>query len=198
MKSTDKLPENYREIMKIDLQKNKKQAITVNVIATGIAVLFAVIGCLIVPIGELFKMEPLYDYFLRFGAIALGSVLYIILHEAVHGIFMKRYCTAKVRYGFTGMYAYAGSDGYYCRREYVIIALAPIVIWGIVLALLNLFTSPAWFWVVYFIQITNLSGAGGDIYVSYLMSRLPKDILVNDTGVSMTVFAPAVNETEGE
>lgn len=188
MKSVEILPEGYKEAFTIDLKNNKKLMLTVNGLALIIAAILAVLGCMIVPITKLFEIEPILDYILRFAVICIGSIVYIILHEAVHGIFMKRYCTAKVNYGFTGMYAFAGSEGYYCRRHYIIIALAPVVIWGIVLAILNVFTNEAWFWAVYFIQISNLSGAAGDIYVTYRMMKLSPDILVNDTGVRMTVY----------
>ena len=189
MKSVEILPDGYKEAFTIDLQKNKKLALIVNGLAIVIGVALALLAhFLIVPIGKLFTIEPILDYIMRFVVIMIGSVLYIVLHEAVHGIFMKRYCTAKVNYGFTGMYAFAGSEGYYCRRHYIIIALAPVVIWGIVLAILNVFTNDAWFWVVYIIQISNLSGAAGDLYVTYRMMKLSPDILVNDTGVRMTVY----------
>ena len=86
------------------------------------------------------------------------------------------------------MYAYAGSNCYFNKKHYIIIALAPIVIWGIVLLVLNLVFKETWFWVIYFIQIFNLSGAAGDLYVTYRFSKLPKDILIKDIGVNMTIY----------
>lgn len=44
------------------------------------------------------------------------------------------------------------------------------------------------FWVVYFIQITNISGAAGDLYITFRFRKLPNDILINDTGVEMRVY----------
>ena len=85
--------------------------------------------------------------------------------------------------------AYAGSDDYYDKKSYITIALAPIVIWGVVLAIINIFVSSEWFWVVYFIQLLNVSGAAGDMYVTVKFAKLPKDILVRDYGVSMTVYS---------
>jgi hypothetical protein len=106
----------------------------------------------------------------------------------VHGITMKLFGTKKVKYGFTGLYAFAGSDDYYDKMSYITIALAPIVFWGIVLLILNLTLGSEWFWVVYIIQIINVSGAAGDMYVTYRMTKLPQDVLVRDTGVAMTVY----------
>ena len=113
----------------------------------------------------------------------------MVLHEIVHGIAMKMCGTKKVRYGFTGLYAYAGSDDYYDKKAYIFIALAPVVFWGVVLLIINLLVPIGWFWVVYFIQIINLSGAAGDLFVTAKFLRLPNDVLVKDYGVSMTVYS---------
>ena len=116
-------------------------------------------------------------------------VLYMVLHELVHGAAMKICGTKKVRYGFTGAYAFAGSDDYYDKSAYIFIALAPVVLWGAVIAVVNPFVPESWFWVVYMIQIINLSGAAGDLFVTVRFSLLPKDILVKDYGVGMEVFS---------
>ncbi|MBQ5712556.1 MAG: DUF3267 domain-containing protein [Oscillospiraceae bacterium] len=190
MKSYVTLPEGYRQILSIDLQKDKKLALLVNGLAAVISVVMVAIALCVVPWSTLYEGDGgLFGFSLKMLAIALGSVAYMVLHEAVHGIVMRRVCEAKVRFGFTGLYAFAGSDGYYCRTHYIIIALAPIVVWGIVLGVLNVLVPRDWFYVVYLIQVMNISGAAGDLYVSWKMSRLPADILVRDTGVAMTVFS---------
>ena len=131
----------------------------------------------------------LSNYIIRFVLLFVLTILYLVLHEFVHGIAMKMCGTKKIKYGFTGLYAFAGSDDYYDKRSYIFIALAPVVLWGFLLALINFFVSPEWFWVVYIIQIVNLSGAAGDIFVTVKFSCLPKDILIKDYGVGMTVYS---------
>ena len=195
MKSYTELPRGYREIDSIDLQKNKKLSLLVNGIALLIGVLMAVPMHFVVPITTLFDMsEGFIPYLIRFGVLMVGIILYMVLHELVHGIAMKRCGTKKIQYGFTGLYAFAGSEDYYDKRSYVIIALAPIVVWGVVLLVLNLLVPAQWFWVVYWIQISNISGAAGDLYVTYRFSRLPADILVKDYGVGMTVYSAQTEE----
>ena len=190
MKAVKNLPEGYREICTIDLQKNKKMALFVNLLAIVIAALLAIPMHYVVPISSLFSMENgMQAYMFRFAAMFVLLILYMVLHELVHGIAMKMCGTKKVKYGFTGIYAYATSDDFYDKKTYIFIALAPVVLWGIVLAVVNLFVSGPWFWVVYFIQISNLSGAAGDLYVTVKFSRLPSDILIQDYGVGMTVFS---------
>lgn len=87
------------------------------------------------------------------------------------------------------MYAYAGSNCYFNKKSYLVITLAPIVVWGVVLLILNLIFKETWFWVIYFIQMMNISGAAGDLYVACRFSKLPDDILVKDIGVNMTVYS---------
>lgn len=190
MKALQQLPEGYHPLLSIDLQKDKRLALLINGIALGIMVILVAIMQPFVSFFTLFDMsQGLLAYSLCFLALSAGIILYMILHELVHGIAMKACGTKKVRYGFTGLYAFAGSDDYYDKKSYIVIALAPVVIWGIVLLILNCVIPVSYFWVVYFIQIANISGAAGDFYVTWKFSRLPQDILVQDNGVSMTVYS---------
>lgn len=190
MKAIQMLPNGYKEIFSLNLQKDKKIAFLVNLFAVVIMLAMAVPMHFYIPLFTLFDMQNgLGAYILRFAAIMGLLVVYMVLHELVHGVTMKLCGTQKVKYGYTGLYAFAGSDDYYDKKSYRIIALAPVVIWGIVIAIVNAFVPRAWFWVVYFIQIMNISGAAGDLYVTVKFSRLPKDILVRDTGVEMTVYS---------
>lgn len=190
MKAIETLPEGYAEIYAIDLQKNKKIAIVVNLLAIVIAIALAVPMHFVVPIFTMFSMEAgMKAYLIRFAALMIFMIAYMVLHELVHGVAMRICGTKKIKYGFTGMYAFAGSKDYYGKKAYVFIALAPVVLWGIVLAVINPFVPTQWFWVVYMIQIINLSGAAGDLFVTVKFSRMPRDILVQDYGVGMTVYS---------
>lgn len=190
MKAVEALPEGYREIYSVDLQKNKKLAFWVNALSLLIAALLAIPMHFVVPISTFFSMEDgIGSYFIRIVAVAVFMVLYIVLHELVHGVAMKMCGTKKVKYGFTGLYAFAGSNDFYGKKSYIFIALAPVVLWGIVLAVVNPFVPIEWFWVVYWIQISNLSGAAGDFFVTAKFSKMPDDILVRDHGVGMKVFS---------
>ena len=190
MKSTNTLPEGYEKIYSVDLQKNKKMLFGINGLALLIMAIMIVPVCFYIPMITLFDMEKgILLYILRFAVLLLGGVVYIILHELVHGIAMKLCGTKKIKYGFTGMYAFAGSDDYYSKKPYIFIALAPVVLWGVVLLAINLLVPTEWFWVVYFIQIGNISGAAGDFFVTFKFSRMPSDILVKDYGVGMEVYS---------
>ena len=190
MKAFESLPQGYREILSVDLQKNKKLMLLVNGIAIVLAGLMLAVGIRLVPVSTLFDMSAgMGAYFARFGVLLASLVLYMVLHELTHAAAMKLCGTKKVRFGFTGMYAFAGSDDYYPKLPYIAIALAPIVLLGIIIAVVNALVPESWFWVVYIVQITNISGAGGDLYVTLRFAALPGDILVRDYGVGMHIYS---------
>ena len=190
MKAVSQLPDGYREMDAVDLQKDKKLSLLVNGLAIFIGVALAVPMHFVVPLSTLFDMSAgLAAYFIRFGVLFAAVIVYMVLHELVHGAAMKLCGTKRVKYGYTGIYAFAGSEDYYDKTAYIFIALAPVVLWGAVLLVLQFLVPTPWFWVVYMVQITNLSGAAGDYFVSARFSRFPKDILVRDYGVSMKVYA---------
>ncbi len=191
-KNTKNLPSGYAEVLKLDLQKDTKKALLVNVLALILAAVMFVPAFFLRPFSIFLSSSGAFPFLAKTALLLLGMVLYLVLHELVHGVAMK-VCLpgVKVRYGFTGLYAYAASqDAYFCKSSYILIALAPVVLWGAVLLILNLVVSADWFWVIYFIQIINISGAAGDLYMVYRLSGMSSEILVHDDGVSMVIFAP--------
>ena len=189
MKSFTHLPEGYQEIYAIDLQKNKKMSLLVNFLSLVIAAVVAIPMHFVVPFQSFIYTFPGAPRIVSIGAFLGLVVLYMVLHELVHGVAMRICGTKKIKYGFTLMYAFAGSDDYYAKKPYIFIALAPIVVWGIVLLFLNFTVPISWFYVVYFVQMGNISGAAGDLYVTWRMAKLPRDILIKDDGVAMTVYS---------
>ncbi|MGN0613552.1 MAG: DUF3267 domain-containing protein [Porcipelethomonas sp.] len=186
------LPEGYKETEKINLQNDKKCALFVNLLSFVVAAVMIIVP--LVCYGIKYGLENTINWIADIGwykwlIICAGIILYMLLHEIVHGIVMKYYSGVKPKYGFTGLYAFAGSSAYFNRKSYIVIALAPIVVWGIVLAVLQIFLPDGWGIIAYSIQIINVSGAAGDLYVSLKFRKLPKDILINDTGIEMTVYS---------
>lgn len=197
MKSCSVLPENYIQRTVIDLEKDKKAFWFVNILSLVIAALMVAIGVWAVPL----DLEPDADNFvlellLPLIVLLAGIFAYIVLHEAVHGVFMYAFSRVRPRFGFKLVFAYAGSEAYFDKIRYIVIALAPVVFWGMVLLIIDLFCKGIWFWVFYIIQVCNVGGAAGDFYVTAKILRMPKDILIQDTGTQMTVFAPVQEKRE--
>ena len=196
MHAIQQLPENYEIAKELDLQKDKKTALKVNGLAVLLTVVMWGLGYLIHPLNiDLESEADLKLFIIKCVVLCVGYVVYIILHEFTHGMAMKHFCGKQVKYGFTGLYAFAGSEqDYFDRYSYLRITLAPIVIWGIIFLILNILI-PSWFWVIYFWQIGNVSGAAGDLYVATLTSKMPETLRVRDTGVSMTMYLPQAETT---
>ncbi|PKM40354.1 MAG: hypothetical protein CVV04_03900 [Firmicutes bacterium HGW-Firmicutes-9] len=184
------LPNGYREVRRVDLMRNRKEAILINLLALVIAAGVAALGFVFCP--PFFEVEIGIHSIVNMILMMVGIVVYMILHEIIHGVFMKAFSGLKPRYGFTGLYAYAGSDALFNRRQYLIIAFAPVVILGIILAVLTVAFYETAFWTLYLIQIVNLSGAAGDFYVGFLIARSNNDVLVRDTGTDMAFYSGRV------
>jgi len=187
------LPEGYAEIRRINLQKDKKLAILVNVLALVIMVIMVWLG---LAIKSLYSADTITEattrqlssFFTPAFVLLIAIIAYMVGHEIIHGVFIKKYSGKKAKYGFTGIYAYAGSDAFFNKEQYLVIALAPVVIFGGVFLALNIFL-PQWFWPIYILQTVNLSGAAGDFYITYAMRKAPADVLTNDEGFEMILYS---------
>ncbi len=185
MKSYNNLPDGYKEIYKVNLQIDKKVLILLNVIS-AVIILFM----LAIPLFTKYRIYyfALVDSF-KLIMLAVFMAVYVVLHELTHALAMRICGTKKVKFGLTLLYAYAGSDDYYDKKSYIFIALAPVVLFGIILLILNITLPNDWFIIIYIVQAMNISGAAGDVFVTYKFSKMPKDILVLDYGVGMTVYS---------
>ena len=181
------LPQGYREVRRVDLMRNRKEAVLINLLALVIAGGVAALGFVLCP--PFIEVTIGIHTVLSMTFLIVGIIVYMILHELIHGVFMKAFSGLKPRYGFTGLYAYAGSEGLFNRTQYLIIAFAPVVILGLVLAVLTVAFYETAFWGLYIVQIINLSGAAGDFYVGFLIARSGNDVLVRDTGTDMSFYS---------
>lgn len=181
------LPAGYREIKRIDLMSNRKEAILVNALALVIVIALAALGIVLSPpfTGIFLSVQTVINTILLLASV----LLYMILHELIHGVLMKGFSGIKPRYGFTGLYAYAGSEALFSRRQYLLIAFAPVVLLGLILAGLNICFYQSGFWFFYVLQIVNISGAAGDIYVGIQIVRAHNAVLIRDTGTGMSLYS---------
>ena len=179
----------YKECTKIDLVKNKKEALLVNIYGIIIMVVMAVFIPLLIMGGIIeFNLETTFPLF--FIVLLISLILYIPLHEIVHGIVLKNYTDEKLSFGWKLVYAYCGSkEAVVDRKEYYAVALAPLLVFSVVfisLMILNPSLSLVW----YVMEIMNVSGSVGDIYVSIkLRKEKSRDILITDSGTDMSFWS---------
>lgn len=183
------LPEGYQLYRTVDLAKDRKLARKVALLSLGITVVMLALALPLVPFSTFFDFRmPSVSDGVRLLLFLPAMLVYVLSHEWIHGIYMKKYSGIRPKYGFSGMYAYTGSRAFFPRRIYLIIALAPVILWGGILLILNLTLPTSCFWFVYLLQILNFSGAAGDFLVSTIFSHLPPSLLVRDDGVRMELY----------
>ena len=153
----ERLPRGYELYETVDLAGKAMKVMAIFVVLLTLGILFS--GH---PVSEAFQMEAFRIAFAA-GGMIMGMVVYLFVHEGVHGFFIKMFSGIAPFYGKDlkkGMF-YAGSSCFFGKTAYVTIALAPLVIWGIVIAIMlsELSTNaPQYWWYLYMIQIFNFTG----------------------------------------
>ena len=184
----EKLPKGYIKIESIHLEKDKKFKRKVNLIAMILAVAVLMAGQLVQPFNEA-ASELLSRAWVL---LALMGVLfaYMVLHEVVHGIFIRAFTKTKPVYGMKSIYLYAGSSAYLDRSSHAVIALAPALIFGLILLALYFVLPDNWFWLIHIVQIANIAGSAGDFYCVFHLLRKKQNVLIQDLGDGVKIFAP--------
>ena len=180
------LPKGYRFMCSMDFQRNRNKMLALVKLSLVLTVVPVAVGLLLVPVKP--SWELMKSRWWSWFALGAALILYIPLHELVHGISMYLLTGVRPKYGVKLPYAYCGSTAWFDRRSHVITALAPVVFFGVLLQVAIALTPPEWFWPLWIIQISNLSGSAGDIYCAWALMRMEGDILIQDTGVNMRIY----------
>ena len=180
--------EGYKEIEKIDLVNNKKEAMLVNILGLVIVVIMIVFIPILIKVVLIRSFKD--NLLLSLIVFSISLILYIPLHEIVHGVVLKCYTNEKLSFGWKFVYAYCGSKEAVVKRgEYYFVALAPLIVFSFVFVLL-MALNPTLSFVWYLMEIMNVSGSIGDIYVSVkLCKKKEKDILITDNGTDMSFWS---------
>ena len=189
------LPPGYVYAGNLDFMRNRRQMKAVVILSLALVVAPIIGGLLCAPLSPGWRLlaSRWYGWLL----LAAAFFLYIPLHELTHGLVMFLLSGVPPRYGLKLPYAYAGSDVWFDRRSHIITALAPVAVWGAALQIAIARLPGAWFWPLWILQISNLSGSAGDIYCVWKLIRMKGDILIQDDGVRMRIVRKTTSE-EGQ
>jgi hypothetical protein len=197
MQSTQTLPPEYQEVGTFDLRNNPQAMLRLNLWGF---VLFAVsswfftfmLGALRpddAGSGLALAVSGLNGGWQLVLAIILLTGLMIVLHEAVHGIFFYAYTRSMPKFAFRGVYAFAAAPGWYLpKAQYLVVALAPLVLLSLLGLVLMAVIPAAGFLGLLFFLVTNASGAVGDLWVAVWLLRQPRDCYANDAGDAVTLY----------
>ena len=188
--STQMLPDGYFQSGEINLKKNKRLAILLNIVAFFI---FIISFVLLSIFGTVIRLGTMNIS----GSISAGPVLILmgltvfilIIHELIHGVFFWMFSRSNPIFAIRPLYAYAGAPTWFFpNRQYATIALAPLVIIGAIGLLLMMLAPVSWLLMIAFLVALNTGGAMGDLFVFIRLLKLSRICYVNDTGDVVTFF----------
>ena len=183
------LPEGYREVFSVDA-KTKKTVIIMNITALCISLALLLIPLLWMGIPPFTPQSGL-----TFMLVFLCTVIiYMVLHELVHGIAYKLLTGEKLKFGLTATVAYCGvPDIYVYRKTALISLLAPFTVFG-VLFLVGMIVFWGGFigYLCGFLFAVHCGGCVGDLYDTFLYLTRFRDplTLMRDTGPKQTFYLP--------
>lgn len=179
------LPPDYQLDMKMDLKKDKK----INIAIQGV---FLFIVALMIGMAVWLNFPTKSNW--STGVTVLVTVamcaVYMIMHELIHGIFMKLLSGVRPKYFARFPFLCTGSEAYFNKRSFGIVALAPVVIWGILLCAMLALLPTDYFLSIYIVTALNFAGAAGDYFQVFAISKLSPMALIQDNGKETKVFLP--------
>jgi Putative zincin peptidase len=193
--ATQTLPTGYKPGGSIDLSRDRRLNVAVNLVA-----LAGLVGASWLALYALRWLRPGYrlpnltlsaltGLLMLIGIILLLTTVMVVLHEGIHGLFFWVFARRRPVFGMRGTYAFAAMPGWYFpRRFYLLIGLAPLVI--LTLSGLALIAWGPAFWIpgLLFVLVMNASGSVGDLYIILWLLTKPAGCLVQDYGDGVIAF----------
>lgn len=180
------LPRGYRYAGSMDFMRDRAQMKALLILSLALAIVPTIVGLFVAPVGPGWRL--LIARWYGWPLLAAALVLYIPLHELTHGLAMFALSGVPPKYGLKLPYAWCGSTVWFDRKSHIVTALAPVVVWGVLLQVAIAVLPGEWFWPLWVVQISNLSGSAGDIYTAWALARMEGDLLIQDTGVRMRIM----------
>ena len=182
------LPQGYESVLTIDAT-DKKFALRMN-----LAALIPMVPALLLAWRMIWNTPVAYFPQKLLGFFA-AMLLYVVLHELVHGVAYRVLTHRKLTFGLKLTCAYCGVPDIYCyRRTALISLLAPFTVFTILFAALALFLDDTMLRACAVILLgMHLGGCSGDLYDSWLYLTRFRDplTLMRDTGPAQTFYVKA-------
>lgn len=171
----------------------------------SLVVLVAVLALSAVPLllgaqmGHAVEFEGFQALGVTYGFLAL-MIVYIVLHELVHGIFYKALTGEKLTFGISWSCAFCGVPNIYTsRRTSLLSASAPLIVFTLIMLPVQIaffFVHPLLYWMMAFIFGIHLGGCCGDGFLILLLLVRFKNprTLIRDTGPEQYIYVPVSEE----
>ena len=179
------LPSDYRLHLTLDLKEDKSAA-------TAIQVTFVLTAAAMIGLAVLldFPLASGWSTAVVIVATVAACVFYMVLHELTHGVALGLLSDVPATFAVRLPYLVTGSDAYFNKKSAIAVAVAPAVLWGVVLVVVLLTVPSDLFLTVYVVLTLNLAGSAGDFFQARAISKLPSAALIQDDGEQTSVFVP--------
>ena len=134
--------------------------------------------------GLIFLTEAYANNIVPVWAIILSVIVFIVVHELIHIAFMSAFSKGRVNVKINFLTIAVGSDAYFSKAQYIIIALAPVAVLGMV-SLICLLLLP--YKLLFSILLTlNFATASGDyILTCYALKQKKNTYFVDKAEKTM-------------
>ncbi|MBN1149314.1 MAG: DUF3267 domain-containing protein [Anaerolineales bacterium] len=191
MKATQTLPSQYTLLQEIDLSRDRRLSLALNLVAA--ALLFPA-GWLFIRLVIALRPEIQQGAVLRIElssllGIVLAFIAVLVIHELVHGLFFWLITRQRPRFGLRAAYAFAAAPDWYLPRDpYLAVGLSPLVLITLLgVALIPILPAGGLLPLV-FALTTNAAGAVGDVAIVVWLLCKPPDLLVQDRGDAVAIY----------
>lgn len=183
--NTSTLPADYKAVRKVNLAKDKNIYLIIQlcfIFITVVLIGFAFWADL--PLSN--SMNPLFSFL----TTIFMALVYMSLHELTHAFFINIFSGRRPSFRIRFPFLSVGSKTYFNRKSFIIIALAPVLIWGITLTILLFIVPLQVFLSFYILLIINFAGSAGDYIQAYIAFKSPMESLLQDNGKETTLYMP--------
>ena len=132
---------------------------------------------------------------LSFLTFVVLIAVVVVLHELCHGLAIRAF-GGEPRYGFGVAYflvpyAFATTETHLTRNQFILVALAPLVVLtGVGVPVMILFELP---WLAMPLAL-NAAGAVGDLWMSLIVLSYPAEVTVLDNETGIEIYGPPETE----
>lgn len=178
-------PAGYQIASTLDLKADRRAALTIQVgVALTVATAITLAFLLDLP------LDSGWSGVVTAMVTVTAVVVYMLAHELTHGAALWALTRVRPAYAVRLPYLTTGSQALLTRRDAVIVAMVPFVIWAMVLAALWLTLPQDALLTIYVLMALNVAGSVGDGVQAWAFGRLAPGSLVRDDGSETTVFSP--------
>lgn len=188
--STTLIPETFKKILTIDIVKDKKRSLLVNIVSLIIAVIMIGLYLLIdkMPGGFLSLIGD--QFVLKIIVALVGIIFCFFINDLIKLLLLKILGVKDAKFVISSKEVYTTCKHELLKKNaFIFCSLVPVIFWILVIVTVMLFVPSSWTFIVYIILVMHVSGSFGAIYNSFMIMRTPSNSLIHDKGLLIDAYS---------